>query len=71
VGCAHGGDNATNDHEKRHGFVLEKDLAQNEYGQRSKPDRERSEIGLLQMSKEVTRVLPEIAVRAVKPEQFR
>ena len=34
-------------------------------------DPERSEIGLLQMSDEVARVLPEVAMRAVQPEQFR
>jgi hypothetical protein len=67
----HRGHDAADDDEKRDRFVLQKDLAENEYGKRSKPDRKRREIGLVQMSEEMARVLPEIAMRAVKPEQFR
>ena len=67
----HRGHNAADDDEKRDRFMLQKDLAENEYGKCSKPDRERSEIGLAEMSEEMARVLPEIAMRAVKPEQFR
>jgi hypothetical protein len=53
------------------GLCFRKDLAENECGECSKPDPERSRIGLAEMSKEVATVLPKVAMRAVKPEQLR
>ena len=45
------GHDATDDHKERHGFVLQKDLSQNEHRECRKPDRERSGIGLVQMAR--------------------
>ena len=51
--------------------MLKEDLAENEYGEGSKPCRERGAIGLVEIGEEVAHVRPEVAMRAVQPEQFR
>ena len=50
--------NAAHHHEQRHGLVLEKNLPENEHRQRGASNRERGEIGFVQVREESCRCSP-------------
>ena len=57
-------------HEKRHRAVLEPELAGDQRRQGDDADEQRHAVRVAQMGDEVGRALPEVAVRALEPEEL-